>query len=71
MELRGDQCVYMAQVTRGLAMSRSGGVSTSHVGALAFGLAVLSSLVYYLASDGVRFLLQAIASGGRTLLVGF
>ena len=40
------------------------------IGALAFALSLFSSLVYYVSSDGVRFLLKAIVTGGRNLMVG-
>ena len=40
------------------------------IGIFAFALSLVSSLLYYLCSDGVRFLLRAIASGGRNLMVG-
>jgi hypothetical protein len=42
----------------------------TRIGALACGLGLLSTLLYYAASDGVRFLVKAILSGGRNLMVG-
>jgi hypothetical protein len=44
--------------------------SAARVGGIALALAVVSTLLYYAASDGVRFLVKAILSGGRNLMVG-
>lgn len=40
------------------------------LGRAAWVLAMVSTLLYYAASDGVRFLVKAILSGGRQLMVG-
>lgn len=42
----------------------------ARIGALALALGVLSSLLYYLDSAGFRFLIKAVVSGGRNLMVG-
>lgn len=42
----------------------------ARIGALALALGVLSSLMYYLNSAGFRFLIKAVLSGGRNLMVG-
>ena len=44
-------------------------VRDSRFGATALVLAILSSLLYFLFSDGFRFLLQALVSVGRNLTV--
>jgi hypothetical protein len=40
------------------------------IGLLGLVGAVVSTLLYYAASDGFRFLVKAIFSGGRNLMVG-
>lgn len=51
-------------------MNQSNGTGTGCTGALALAGAVTSTLLYYTASDGVRFLVKTILSGGRNLIVG-
>lgn len=46
------------------------GASYSWLARITFFSSVLSVAVYYLTSEGVRFLLRAIASSGRNLVVG-
>ena len=42
--------------------------SARRIGVLALAGAVVSTLLYYAASDGFRFLVKALLSGGRTLM---
>lgn len=44
--------------------------SARRIGAVALAGAFVSTLLYYAASDGVRFLVKAIFTGGRNLMVG-
>lgn len=44
--------------------------AAARIGATALALGVLSSLLYYLHSEGFRFLIRAVMSGGRNLMVG-
>lgn len=46
------------------------GAFYSWLGRATFFSSVLSTAVYYLTSDGVRYLVRAIAGGGRNLVVG-
>ncbi len=41
----------------------------SRLGSVALALAVTSSLLYFLFSDGFLYLLQALVSAGRNLIV--
>lgn len=51
-------------------MSNENALSARRIGRVAFALAALSSLLYYGMSDGFRFLIRAILSGGRNVMVG-
>jgi hypothetical protein len=54
-----EECSNMASGGRG-----------NKLGILALVGAIVSTLLYYAASDGIRFLVKAILSGGRNLMVG-
>ena len=51
-------------------MSDENAQRARQIGRVAFALAVLSSLLYYGMSDGVRFLIRAVLNGGRNVMVG-
>lgn len=42
----------------------------ARLGRVALALAIVSTLVYCVSSAGVRFMVKAILSGGRQLMVG-
>ena len=44
--------------------------SARRIGVLALVGAIVSTLLYYAASDGFRFLVRALLNGGRNLMVG-